>query len=883
MQKFGYVAVLAALLSACGGGGGSTADTGGSGVAPPATLPTPDPVGAAAGTFSPAKVSAAFETGTSTSLTVAATIAKPADFAGAAIVYAYVVDDTGVILPDAQIFKISDLQYSAVLRTAPSLAPGSYKGNFKLKLCRDSACASHFPGSPALLPYEFSVAKAGLPLFHAMAVAPLDVSLHQGGLSTPKVLVNVNAASGTWSVKSDAGWLKVSAAVVSGSANVEAVFDPANLQQGKYTATLTVSASDGRTLSLPASLTVLPNAFVADKSGLYFSAINGAPIAPQAVKFVFDSAVEGNWNASGEAAWLSVSPGAGVTPGGTAVTVNPAIGALASGTYTSKLKLTSPVAGASGQVPVELTLVKPTLSVSSSSVTLGGPLGRSFASQALTMNLNTAGNAWPWTLSAPPAWVSASKLVGTVNQADAALSFAPNAALAPVGSTTAMLNATVKVNGDTVTTPIALTINKDQRKMLASETGVALTSTPGWSRLSRTLTVSDNFAQNGTWTAQSDKAWLSVTASGTSGGNLTLTANPATLPQDTISYATITLGSTNSSISAPEPIKVALWKGTVTPVAMAAIQPAQAYISVVADPIRPLVYVHKGASSIDVYHVYTAQKIATISSLATALGDMAISPNGDLLYALEMGTRNVAVVDLSTQLKINTLHHDTELDRSWRLKLVRPNGVEILLLSDGGTYLARTGRRLGGINTTIAGTYRHGGHIAASKDGKRVYFQNEASSSQTLYAYTLDYSDISGGTLFSARQGTASGVGGSGYGKDLAVSADGTHLYTATGYPYLCSAVKTSDLSFDAHLTGGDAYPVNVEVGSDGRIYCGAEYSSVDIWVHRVDGTLQTSYKIPNSLGVAPRQLAVSGDGLILVALTGNTDHDTLAIIPVGF
>ncbi len=97
--------------------------------------------------------------GTSKQLTVTATILRPSDFDGATIVYAYIIDGAGVIQPNANISQTSATQFSATLFTAPTLALGSYNGNFTLKLCRDAACAAQFPGSPSALPYAFTVTK----------------------------------------------------------------------------------------------------------------------------------------------------------------------------------------------------------------------------------------------------------------------------------------------------------------------------------------------------------------------------------------------------------------------------------------------------------------------------------------------------------------------------------------------------------------------------------------------------------------------------------------------------------------------------------------------------------------------------------------------------
>jgi hypothetical protein len=853
---------LASLLAACGGGGGGPSPEI---TAPPASSPAPV-AAAAALSFSPALARASFETGTSSTINVTATVNQPADFSAAAAVYAYVIDDSGVILPNARILQNSALQYSAILHTSPSLAAGKYSGNFTIRLCRDIACATQFPGSPMQLPYEFQVAPVQA-LFSASSNAPLAATAHVGAVAPAAVTVSVKGDGRAWTVASDAAWTKLNSTSGNGAGSFVLSYDTGGLSEGTYSATLTINASDGQRTTLPVSLQLLPNAFRVDSTGISFNAVNGAPIAPQTVSLEFDSGVVSNWTASSDAGWLGINPGTGSTPAQTTLSVNPANGALASGTYTASVTLSSPSAAAR-KVPVQLKLSKPTLSMSTNSITLGGTYGREFQPQTLTMNLNTLTNAWPWSTSTLPAWIG-STASGTVSQTGSAVVYTPKPAAAPLGTSTSVVTASVKVNGDTLSAPLALTINKDQHKILASETAVALVSTPAWSRLTRTLTVSDNFGQNSAWSAVSNQSWLAVSVSG---NQLTLNANPSPLQQNTVSYATVTLSTSASGVVAPEPVRVALWKGDTSPTAMTKLNTSYKWL--VADPIRPLLYAHDGGTTIDVYNFYTAQQTASITGLGAALGDMTISPNGDRLYAYDTTNRNVVRVSLSTLSKEGAWPLAAAVGSSSRLKAIRPNGVEIILLSNGGAIAAATGKSLG---SSIAG-----GDMSATADGKTVYLQDEGISPASLLAFSVDYSELGGGTLFTAQTQSGWFVGDASNGADLAVSADGSRLYRASGAPYRCGWIKPSDLSFIGPLPGGDAYPNNVEVGSDGRVYCGISgwYSTADFWVHGADGVLLKSYKIAGyARALLPRQMVVSGDGMIVAVLT---DDPLMAIVPVG-
>lgn len=816
--------------------------------------------------FAPATASAAVQAGLSQTLTLAATVNTPADFSGASTVYASIVDSRGVILPDAQVVSTGAASYSVVLHTAPTLAAGNYSGSFSVRLCRDAACATHFPGSPMLLPYVFSV--SALPVFSAVPARSLANSVHLGAAAPASTIVNVKAADRIWRASTAAPWLALSGASGSGDGAFVASVDVTGLAVGSYPASITVSASDGQVSTLPVTLTILPNVFTVDKTGLAFNAINGAPIATQAIRFDVDSPAGVAWSASSDASWLGLTPASGSTPGSTTLAVDPAAGKLASGSYVGAIKLLSPQA-TPRQLPVTLTLTRASLTASAATLVLGGSYGRDFSAKPWTLNLNTLGNAWPWTLSALPAWASASAVGGVVNQTGSSIAFMANAAQAPYGSSSGALTATVTVNGDTLSVPLNLTINRDKHRLLPSETGVALSATPQWSRLTRTLTVADNYGKTPLFGASADQPWLQVSVLN---NTVSLVADASQLPVNAISYATVTLTPGDASIVASEPIRVALWNGAATPAATTKL--TQTYSRVQVDPIRPYAYVHNGGSAIDVYNVYTAQRVATIGALGAALGDMAVSPNGDHLYVYDTSNATIAVVNLATQSKTASWPLARAVSGATRIRAIRPNGVEVLLAGDGKAYLAENGK--------VVASNVPGGDSAATNDGKHLYIQDTGTSPAQIYAYTLDYSEMSGGQLFIAPAGSGWWVGGASNGQDIAVSGDGARLYTASGAPYRCGSVNPATLTFIGGLPGGDAYPNNVEVGSDGRVFCGISgvYSTADVWVHRADGSLQTSFKFAGyARELLARQLAVSGDGLVIVALTSDP---LLVFVPVG-
>jgi hypothetical protein len=209
---------------------------------------------------------------------------------------------------------------------------------------------------------------------------------------------------------------------------------------------------------------------------------------------------------------------------------------------------------------------------------------------------------------------------------------------------------------------------------------------------------------------------------------------------DTLHTATITVEASDPDLVLTAPIRVALWKGAATPTAKT-VAPLP-YSTVVADPVRPYVYAHNGGAVIDVYNVYTGVKEASMTGFSTTLGDMAVSLNGDFLYAVDVDNARITTVNLGVRRISAQLPLATPGTRATRLKVVRPNGVEVLLMSDGQAFLTSSNKALASL--PLSG----GGALGASADGKRVVQQSEGGATVQHTTILLDYAALNGGTLF---------------------------------------------------------------------------------------------------------------------------------------
>jgi hypothetical protein len=405
-------------------------------------------------------------------------------------------------------------------------------------------------------------------------------------------------------------------------------------------------------------------------------------------------------------------------------------------------------------------------------------------------------------------------------------------------------------------------------QILVSDDGVALSSMPTMSRLSATLKVSDSLGRATNWFASSDQPWLTVTATGTAGGSLTLTANPAGLAADAVHYATVSLCSDDPSVDHADTVRVGLWIGSSAPATSTSV--SRQFSDLATDPIRPYAYVNSGGTDVTVYNVYTTQVVATIPSAGAQLASMAVATDGSRLFVVDAKNFQIVPIDLDAY----TVRSPWPLasKNSVYLAAAHTQGVALLFTGDGHVYDVATGTRL-------AVPFNPGnstGVIAVSQDGSRLCSVDTGLSPDTLSCFGLAFVSTPYWQLVIGPPETTLGSSPNGQsgsnGEDLAVNADGTRVYVASGAPYSFEGYDpTSSTLPDVQSLPGDAYPNNIEVMTDGRILAGADVADgmKDVWVYSSQGVLGFHEDIAGrGNGLRARELKASGDALRLAALT---------------
>lgn len=573
-----------------------------------------------------------------------------------------------------------------------------------------------------------------------------------------------------------------------------------------------------------------------------------------------------DWVVASSPSWLHLDSASGSTP--STVTATPDPLALTPGFTEGEITFIARATKTKRSIRVAVSATLPELSAPSV-LTFGGRTGHDFSPQPLTFSLDTGTNAYPWTATVTTDngrdWLSLATRSGSVSAAPSTVTASVNTAGIQEGVYKARITLTATVAGHTLRREVPVTLNVSAHKVLVPDNGVALVSTPSVSKLTSTVTVQDSFGLTTTpWTASSDSAWLSVTPSGKTGGPLTLTADPSGLAPDTLYTATVTLASSDTSVTNQERLRVGLWVGTSAAEVERPWYSSSRYYDtyVQADPIRPYVYLTDDSARIDVYNLYTGAHVTTLSIAGAWLRDMAVSHDGSTLYVADVRNGQTHLVDLET-LSVGPAFTGAHF---W-FTYARTGGVGILLDSQGQALNALTGVRY---EAQLESPQQTATGPAASRDGSAVCLDNRCYT--LLYAGTLS---ISPRGVFRTQYLYL----------DSALNRDGSRIYRANGGNYSdvppFSVFDGQTLEMVQTFDSPPATPFWVESGQEDQMVYAAHAPDgvTNVWLYDGAGSPLGSLNLTNP-GSPYSRLALSGDGKRLVAVSAASSVMRLVTLP---
>ena len=655
-------------------------------------------------------------------------------------------------------------------------------------------------------------------------------------------------------------WLDVNLYGSSSPLSLDLSLNTTNLSSGTYTTTVRAVSGDSSAnvlgvQDIAVTLVLTNKLAISSSSDLSFNMVNGgsSPIA-QSVRLIGTGI---DWTATASASWVQLGQTSGTGPSTLTVGVDPS--GMGPGVYNATVDFSDVNSSDVVTLNIQFTIDPNHLAINGSSSLPFAMVNGDTVPADQTVDL--IGYGVDWTATASDSWVQLSATSGT----------APNSltlGVDPTGLAPGDYSATVdfvdSYLNETATLNVQLKI--EPHRLYVNDNGVALASMPTMSRLSYTVKVADNGSAGVLWSASSNQSWLSATSSGDTamGDVLVLTADPAGLAADTIHYATVTVDSSDLTVAAADTIRVGFWVGSADANTNDSL--SLTYTEIATDPIRPLVYMHAGGTDIDVYNVHTATFVKTIANVGAQLGDMEISSDGSTLYVADLANYDIVPVDLDTDA-VGTSWDLTGTGSLW-LAYGRNQGRPLVFASNGSIRNASNGSEFS--TGFRVGTSSTGNVPSLSQDGETVCGVRAGVSPYTAECHTIDYSDLSGGSLTLSSLGTFRDTGSNA--KDIAVTPDGSRVYVASGAPYTFVGIDTATMTQDQTLPA-DAYPNCVEIGSNGLLYGGTFtwYGPKDLWVYSLAGVEQGSYYISGyAKEILDRQLAVSGDGLRVVVATSD-------------
>jgi hypothetical protein len=665
------------------------------------------------------------------------------------------------------------------------------------------------------------------------------------------------------------GWLGIDIVGSGTSYNLVVRILTTSLPAGNYSSTFQVGTADSRGNVLQ------------QRSFTVTYTVNGAlalSATPQRADFIFGDTrttatvtlnVQGTgrqWSLSSSAPWLQVPAGTQTGSANLSGTID--VDDLAPGTYTATVRATS-ATGASDTASTDVTVVvaPATFSVAEDAVLLGGSDGRSSILQQTVHFTLAAGNGvHPYTIALTTddggSWLSADLLNGNVGNAGAMVTLSASRSGLTGGTRTGQLRISVDVKGTTLTEVLPVTFNTEANRIITTTSGVGFSSVPGRDVLTRRVKVLNNLGRTDVpWTASANQAWLSVTATGITGGDLVVTANPAGLSTDTTHFAEVTVTSPDATVENQQTIRVGLHVASSAP-ATVIVAANTAFLA--ASPVEPVVAVNDGASgSVELRDFHSGALVRTLANVVARAGGMTWSGDGRTLFVHDSANLRVAALSPVTGALLASYDASNAFggaSTGLAVAYVRTAGFPMLVTPGSRIYDLTTGT--GRVIPTF-GIATSAVSLAVSPDQSLVVPDFGA-------VKRLERSALDGGLLLvsdAAGFTTAQGRAG-----EACVSADGERIYTASGSPYEFPASSAATGAVVQRLPASN-YPNSIQCVWNGLVVGGIDgfYAENDIWVY--DGPSGAGLAQYSSSGTGgayrsliDRGIAVSADGARVVS-----------------
>lgn len=575
------------------------------------------------------------------------------------------------------------------------------------------------------------------------------------------------------------------------------------------------------------------------------------------------------WQTTSDSPWLMVPAGMQSGTGNLQATVN--VASLSPGTYQGHVTVTDAADSTnSATLAFSVTVQAPTLSVTQSSVLLGGTDGLSTTTpQDVAFSVSTDTAAHPFAITfqtdSGGSWLTANVTTGAVNAAGAVIHVSGSRTGLIGGTYTGRVEIAATVGSIILTGEVPVTFNVEANRIVVGASGVGFSSSSAGSVLTRNVTVFSSIGRTDVpWQATSDQTWLTVTPSGVTGGAITLTASPSGLSTDTTHFATVTVTSSDASVENQETIRVGFYLNSTAPSALSQLV-AEGFVA--TSPVEPIAFLSDGGTDVTGYNVYTGAIDRTFAGVVADAGKMVISEDGRYLFVYDPTNQQVTELDATNGSVIHQYSSSpsTSVTAEGAMAYMRPDGYAMLVTPSSRAYDLGTGAEYD--NGTIYGV-TNSASLGVSPDNSKLVTDGGT-------VFSVARSSLNGGKFNAAilfNTGTVSGSK-----SQACISADGQTVYTADGQiqsnfsgTSLATQLVTQTLVVPAAL---DAFPNTIACVWNGLVVGGADANTAATDVFVYYGPTGAQLAALNSSAQSSNRdlgwedLAVSADGTRLVSV----------------
>lgn len=641
-----------------------------------------------------------------------------------------------------------------------------------------------------------------------------------------------------------------------------------SLPAGQYSSTFAVGTADddGKVLQKQnVTVTYTVTAGIAMTASPLASSFVFGDTRTTATVAIDVQAANRQWTLASDADWLQV-PG-GSRTGDAAVNGTIDVGGLAPGSYSATVSATSSADAAdSASFDVAVVVMPASFTVVQDAVLLGGADGRSNTlQQTVNFSLATGNGVHPYTVTLQTddggAWLSADSTAGMVGSAGAAVKLTASRVGLAGGTRTGQLTISANVNGTIFTEVRPVTFNTEASRIVTTASGIGLSRVPGRDVLTRRVKVLSNLGRTDVpWAATANQSWLTVTATGVTGEEIVITADPTGLASGVTHFADVTIGSPDATVENQQSIRVGLHLAAAAPVT-STVAANTAFLA--ASPVEPLVATNDGlGGSIALYDVYTGALVRTLAEVVGQAGGMAWSGDGRTLFVHDLDSETVVALSPATGLQLASYDASgVEAGDTVGLALayLRPAGFPMLVapgsrLFDLAIGAERTHPDFRSASNAVSLAVSPDQSLVVSDFGTVQRFERTALDGGALL--------VDDGVGFSTVQGKPG---------EACVAAAGDRIYSASGYPYEFPASSVATGVVVQQLPGSN-YPNSIQCVWNGLVVGGIDgyYASTDIWVYygptgaalaQLSSSVSAGYR-----SLIDRGLAVSADGTRLVS-----------------